>query len=243
MLMLKEHIDAYEISIGYLRSILKNKILHEVIVENPKLRTEYEVQFKRKHQVYDLYYRDYEEPEVVTTAKAAEQPPPIAAATSPNRMLKSAENLYRDNQVKSQGDSTYCDSSAMKTPTTGQRDRVVPGRVYQTFADMALTGVYEICEADGVKAQLGNEKIYSKTVNFQDGRVILYRNDSTDMVLEINLAIEMSGYQVLEQESQKSVAFKLGPGSQKSVRIKVIEPDPKMRSYLDIKDSHTIVGL
>ena len=67
MLMLKENIEAYEISLGFLRTILKKSTLHELIVENPHIRDEYAAVWKKQHQIFDMYYKDYQEPEVIMT--------------------------------------------------------------------------------------------------------------------------------------------------------------------------------
>lgn len=48
MLMLKDNIDDYEVSLGYLRSILKNQKLHEQLDANRNLRTDFAAVWKKK---------------------------------------------------------------------------------------------------------------------------------------------------------------------------------------------------
>ena len=51
--------------------------------------------------MFDKYYKDYEEPEVVLTEKKAEVPP-IQNAQSPDQkaVIKSTENLYENQPFK-----------------------------------------------------------------------------------------------------------------------------------------------
>lgn len=58
MLMMVENLNFYETSLGFLRSLLKNSQLHYEIVENPKMRKDFEEKIKKSQDLAQRYYTD-----------------------------------------------------------------------------------------------------------------------------------------------------------------------------------------
>ena len=72
--------------------------------------------------------------------------------------------------------------------------------------------IYKLCHSDGVKTTLGIDTVYHKLLNFTDGRIYMYRNDTKDQILELDLKLNNTGYELLGYGDQSNVCNKLPPG-------------------------------
>ena len=59
MLLLKENLETYELSLGYLRNILKKPKLHELMANNATLRLDLEKVCRQNHAIFNQYYKEY----------------------------------------------------------------------------------------------------------------------------------------------------------------------------------------
>ena len=86
----------------------------------------------------------------------------------------------------------------------------------------------ELCLSDGKKAprpdpDTGEQnEIYQYSYQHSEGICYLYVNDSSNLTLDEEIEFKLTGLEIEGSPGENRVAFELGPGQQKFIKLKAI---------------------